>query len=139
MTDLKTGADAWIYKKDEYKRPGRSKLRTRIDRFKDRRKHKKQRAEQGWSVYDWWNADTYLVAVIASMARKFASPEAHGHPAELTWEQWQGILIHGIAEPLEAYLKAQDGEFSYEEEKHVYARATAAMHVFAEWHSHFWD
>lgn len=96
-------------------------------------RHRDQRAERGWSDYDWWCGDTYLAHVIGSMALKYR--DGSGYPGNMTEEEWHDILTR-IAEPLLAYARRK---FIGPDEDRLYLEAKKALLLFAEHFGHFWD
>lgn len=125
---MHTGADAWIYKKKPFTGSGWRKRR------KDIRKHKKQRAQQGWSVYDFWGADHYIAAVVAGLAARFRD-HGVGYPGRYTAQDWAFILT-AIEKPLVNYvMKSETGDDTPQD----FAAADEAMHLFADHWMDFWD
>lgn len=60
---------AWVYKED-HGAPTKIKY--------DAEKHRSQRAEYGFSTYDWWNFNSYLCWVIIGGLERFKT--GSGHP-----------------------------------------------------------
>jgi hypothetical protein len=54
--------------------------------------HEKQRIENGFSTWDWWNFNTFLCEIILQALKRFRSSEASGYPAHLTIEEWHKEL-----------------------------------------------
>lgn len=104
---------------------------------KDWRLHKKQRVEFGYSTFDWWSMDSYIAGVIAHACDKFAK-ESHGHPGDMTYEEWQNYCS-GIAAPLKLWASANRWKLSHEDEMKLYEEVKEAMHLFAERFGCFWD
>ena len=123
---MNNGADSWIYK-DHMKG---------LKRFKAIRDHRRQRAEQGWSCYDFWGADGFILSVIADIAEKFIN-DGSGHPIKYTESEWNAILIR-IAKPLRTYSSDRFIE-DRDEAIRVHDEAKDALHLFAENFSDFWD
>ena len=124
---MKAGADNWIYK-DTYRKDkkGRRKHKKMIAR------HRKERITQGWSVFDWWSGDAFILGVIAGMADKFRT-EGGAYPGEMTAEEW-AVILDNIAAPLNKYLNS---ELIYSKED--YEAAGKALHLFADNFGSFWD
>jgi len=122
---MRTGTDAWIYEQPV-------SLISRRARRKMIRKHRKQRIEQGFSTYDAWNGDRYLLGVIAGMA-EWLRTEGVGYPGHMTEEAWAETL-DSISQPLRSYL---NGNF-WPSEAEITA-TTAALHLFADNFGYFWD
>lgn len=122
------GADRWIYN---------SKDRSYIKRRKQVRKHRKQRAVRGWSVFDFWNADSYLLDVIAEIADKFRV-DGVGYPSNYTEAEWHEILVK-IAKPLHAYTNGEWDCFDNDVTMRLHKEATEALHLFADYFGNFWD
>lgn len=99
-------------------------------------KHRTQRAEDGFSVFDWWAFDQYIAEVVARAALKFAH-EGSGYFEEMGEEGTREYFI-GIARPLMEY--AQD-KFKRDVETQLRVREEAkdAMMRFAEHFPRWWD
>ena len=54
-------------------------------------KHWYQRAKQGYSYQDCWSVDWYLADIIPKMVRQLKN-NAHGHPGDITEEEWSDVL-----------------------------------------------
>lgn len=90
------------------------------------------RETDGFSLEDWWGFDTYICGVIARACILFRD-HGHGHPNEMTPEQWDQCLEE-IAAPLFKYSK----EF-VDQSMQDYHNAVAAMHKFADHLGSMWD
>ena|SRR5258708_7092869 len=105
--------------------------------FKRRRQHKKERVKFGYSTQDWWSFDSYLAGVIASGLERFASEEAHGHPADLSWEEWQNYL-----NSISVVLRRWENDFwglPVNEGLELEKDLKEAMHKFADRFTSLWD
>lgn len=100
----------------------------------ERARHHAQRADRGWSDFDFWCADTYLMHVIGSIAAKFRD-DGTGYPSGMTEHEWADILTR-ISDPLLAYA---DRTSIGPEEDELHAKAREALLLFAEHFGHFWD
>lgn len=124
---MQIGADTWIYK-GTMSNGGWRERRRRI------RKHRKQRADIGWSVFDFWGGDHFIVGVIAGMAARFRDSGA-GYPARYTAQEWADVLTR-IEAPLHTYVeKSSTGDHRPED----FDAANVAMQLFAEHWMDFWD
>jgi hypothetical protein len=99
-------------------------------------RHRTERAENGFSVFDWWSFDTYIAGVIANAVIKFRD-EGVGYPANMDPEEWKNLCTE-IAEPLLAW---SDDKFDldFKEGEALYDRVKEAMHKFADNFGSFWD
>lgn len=97
-----------------------------------------QRARRGYSDRDLWSLDTYICGVVGAGVEHLRRV-SHGHPADLTEDEWDDILTR-ISGPLLAYSseKFEDG-YTYDEEMARYEAAREAMHLFAEHLGGMWD
>ena len=78
------------------------------DNKHDPEKHKRERVENGFSTYDWWNFNSYLAWVIKNGLAKFID-EGVGHPAHLTESQWKQTLGK-IIDAFEAFEELESME-----------------------------
>lgn len=101
------------------------------------RKHKRERAKQGYSTYDWWSFDTYITWVIGNAVLDFKNKGMGLHYGSNSAEndEW----LDDIARPLLRYSEQKFDIHDYEEDKKLYEEARAAMHTFAEHLGTFWD
>lgn len=102
----------------------------RVDR------HNRERAQKGYSVYDWWNFDTFVCGLIANACRDFRL-KSHGHPTDMPKEEWYEFLL-GIETPLRVYAEDKF-DMCGDDALKVYEDAKAAMHRFADRLGNFWD
>lgn len=112
-------------RKDKQESPKRWKL------------HKKQRIKYGYSEIDWWSFDSYIAGVIAHACMKFAH-ESHGHPADITAQQWSQYCL-SIAEPLALWASPHRWRLSADDSMALYEEAQQALRMFAERFGSFWD
>lgn len=94
---------------------------------------KVQRARSGWSVGDAFSFDDYLARVIAEGVEHLRE-RAHGHPCELTMEEWDEIL-RKIAEGFRFYVEKNYEVFGVDKDP----RYVEAMALFAQWMPGLWD
>jgi hypothetical protein len=103
-------------------------------------RHKRERARNGFSFYDWVNFDEYLAWVIVGGLKMFRH-HGSGHPSQLTLEQWNDILDEMI-EGFEAYLficsidAVNEGEEGLNKKKETSDRA---LQLFVEYFPDLWD
>lgn len=98
------------------------------------KRHRKERKDRGWSVYDAWSADGHLLRMIGEVARYYRKHSA-GYPAGMEEDEWN-VVLDRIAEPLIDYANRQ---FDVPMDDALFDRAAEALHLFAEWHGHFWN
>lgn len=101
-----------------------------------RRKHRRQRAQRGWSVYDWWCGDDFILSVIADMAEAYKT-QGVGYPCNTSEEEWAADLDKIIG-PLRAYTTKQY-DVTGDEAQEMWEQASIALHWFADNFSSFWD
>lgn len=99
-------------------------------------RHNSERAEKGYSVFDWWSFDTFICGVIANACRDFRL-KGVGYGNGYTEESWNEFLL-GIEEPLRVWAESKF-KLSHEQELEAYEAAKAAMHRFADELGQFWD
>ena len=93
-----------------------------------------QRARRGWSDEDTWGFNYHLAHVIGGGVRHMRSI-AHGHPAEITFEEWKAILDE-IAEGMDAALVMLD-EYAWPEGGEE--KFNLAMDHLKKWFAALWD
>ena len=100
-------------------------------------RHTRERAQRGYSVFDWWNFDGFICGVIANACRDFRL-KGVGYGNGYTEESWAELLL-SIETPLRVWAEEKyefgDGT-SYMQ---AYENAQAAMHKFADELGQFWD
>jgi hypothetical protein len=104
----------------------------------DLERHKRERAENGFSVFDWWNFNSYLAWVNIQGLKKFKE-EGSGYPANSSLEEWNemlDIMIEGF-EAFETYMN--DCPDSREEIEALLATHRVGMKLYAEQFVHLWD
>lgn len=99
------------------------------------RKHKDQRAKQGYSTFDWWSFDTYITWVIGNAVLDFKDGVGYIHG---TTKEENDEFLDSIAKPLLDYSEKKFDTFG-DEEVQLYENAVAAMNKFSEHLGHFWD
>lgn len=99
-------------------------------------RHNKERAEKGYSRYDWWSFDTFVCGVIANACRDFRL-KGVGFGNGFTEESWDEFLL-GIETPLRVWADEKFDRFGDDAVK-AYEDAKAAMHRFADELGQFWD
>lgn len=99
-------------------------------------KHKAERAEYGYSWWDWISFDTFLAGVIANGVHDFRV-NGHGRPGDMTDEEWDSWL-ESIETPLRKYAEDKFNLFG-EDEKNLYQAVQEAMHKVADRFGTLWD
>ncbi len=151
MKKLKIGADAWIEKNpyNNKKGYGRKKHKEWNKNQESRlAKHKTQRAENGYSWYDFINFDSFIASVVATAVLKFAEDGMGYFPIggeQINGDTWD--YPEGTAENFNAtcgsiyYALTQwltVDEFSPGHEAR-YEEAKEAMILFSEHLGSWWD
>lgn len=99
--------------------------------------HKAERADQGFSWWDWTIFDRYIALVIADACQKFRL-EGHGKPGDCrTLDEWHGVLLR-IEEPLRAYADAYDQDLHEKDMRVAKDEADRAMRLFARYFRSMW-
>jgi len=110
------------------------------EEFKDEpdklEQHRAERAESGFSVFDWWSFDTYITGVIGNAVKQFAN--GRGYPGGFTQESWT-TLCNEISEPLLKFSNDQFDGNTFDEESKMYDDAKEAMMKFSEHLGAWWD
>lgn len=99
--------------------------------------HNSERAQKGYSKWDWWSFDTFVCALIANACRDFRL-KGHGYPGDMTAEEW-GIYLLEIEEPLRVWAEKKFDFDTQEEELEAYEAARKAMAMFAHRLGWMWD
>lgn len=99
-------------------------------------RHNKERAQKGYSVYDWWSFDTFVCGLIANACRDFRLI-GHGHPGDMTEEEWNAYLLE-IEEPLRVWAE-EKFDLHGDEEMAAYRAAQEAMAKFTARLGYMWD
>lgn len=100
-------------------------------------RHKRQRIQYGYSVYDWWNFDSYIAGVIAHAVGRFAR-EGMGHPMSHTEASWKQLCL-SISEPLSKWACEDRWTLSLDDSLELYRQVQEALHKFADNFGGFWD
>lgn len=126
---LKIGADNWLDKPQE--------------RNYDVEKHKKERIEQGFSEYDWWNFNSYIMGVVALAVLKFADGNSyfpiHTEDYEDDTLDDYRATCGAIYFALREYLEAEEDWNGDYDMAVYYDEAREAMILFAENLGHWWN
>jgi hypothetical protein len=112
----------------------------------DLEKHVAERAEQGFSTYDWWNFCDYIAWVNINALEKFKT--GAGYPGDLSgMDEWVEILdqmIDGFKaareiSSLEYYLPKDTKEENDARYAAVIARKEKGLALYAEYFNSLWD
>lgn len=107
------------------------------------RKHRKQRADRGFSDYDVWSLDDYLLQVIADSIEALRDTR-RGFPGAFSKEYGDGtedegwtVILNKIIEGIRLDLDTTTYSFkrSDEDEKKI----KEAWDLFIEWRHALWD
>lgn len=101
----------------------------------DAERHKRERVEQGFSTYDWWNFNSYIAWVNIAALEKFK--DGAGFPADLKgMDEWRAeldVMIDGF----KALVRIMDDydPRTTEHDKAVYDKGMAlyAKRLFSLW------
>lgn len=111
---------AWVYEDDRY----------------DTKRHEAERAEKGYSVYDFWNFCEYIAWVNISALEDFKT--GAGHPADLkSMDEWIAeldIMIDGFR----AHIDMQN-DWNKEKQADRMARYTKGMELYTRRLPTLWD
>lgn len=97
-------------------------------------KMRRQRARRGWSEQDVWGLDWHLTQVIIGSVSHMREI-SHGHPTEITMEEWDQILKE-IVDGMEAALVALDKYDFDVDGKEKFDLAFTHLH---KWWFSLWD
>lgn len=84
-----------------------------------------------WYREYWWNLDTEFCRWIVPELRKMQAG-AHGHPADLTYEEWLAVL----GEMADGFALQADYDDLTEENR---AKIQRAFDLLAKYHWSLWD
>lgn len=102
----------------------------------DTKKHMTERAQQGFSEYDWWNFTDYIAWVNIQALERFKS--GSGFPGDLrNMDEWVAeleIMVDGFRAKIE--MDNDWDEHNIEERK---ARYEKGMNLYIKRLSHLWD
>lgn len=108
------------------------------------RKLRKERADKGWSEYDFWNFHDYHSWMMISVLERFKT--GVGYPGGITWDEWTGILdemIEGFKASLEmSNMDTYDPKIhkSYTEwEDPLRVKYERGMELFSKYYLSLWD
>lgn len=82
--------------------------------------------------YDMWNLDHTLALIILPCLKKFKK-NLHGHPGNITFEQWKSILNKMI----KAFELLNGDEFYYKNKEDEMIKE--GLELFAKYYRHLWD
>lgn len=138
--------DRWIRKQETHWRPRRhygdeeeipdARPEPAQAMWKRVSRHNAQRAQKGYSVYDWWSFDTFICGVIANACRDFRL-KGVSYAMGYTEGSWSAYLL-SIETPLRVWAEGKY-DLGHGEEVEAYEAAKAAMHRFADELGNFWD
>lgn len=93
-----------------------------------------ERGRRGWSVSDTWGFDTYIAGVLADGIERLRD-DLHGHPGNLTPEEWESILTE-MAAGFRRWANHYDDIPSEDEAYRAVRKSIRLMH---RWFGHLWD
>jgi hypothetical protein len=85
---------AWVFEKE-------------LDREYDGERHRRERADRGFSEYDWWNFNDYLAWVILGGLKKFRK-KGNSFPAQFQSEHEWNLLLDEMINGFEYYCSSDD-------------------------------
>lgn len=109
-----------------------------------KKRHEKERLENGFSTYDWWNFNSYLSWVIIGGLKKFLK-DGNGYPGGTTKEEWDKDLqtmIEGFEanEALQGFEGYGFNNVTYEEwSKPLEDKWERGIKLFLENYGTLWD
>jgi hypothetical protein len=108
------------------------------------RRLRKERADKGWSEYDFWNFHDYHSWMMISVLERFKT--GVGYPGDVTWDEWLSILdemIDGFKAALElSSMDTYDSKIhkSYDEwQDPLIAKHKRGMELFSKYYLSLWD
>lgn len=128
--ELMSDPSAWVLESDKH----------------DTEKHKTERAEQGFSTYDWWNFFDYISWVNINALEKFKT--GAGYPGNLSgMDEWSDLLdqmIDGFKAAIEiGNMEYYDPDDNREENDAraaaVVARKDKGLALYAKYFTSLWD
>lgn len=117
-------SDAWVYRK-----PWRNWRRIL--------RHRRERAQRGFSRYDVWNLDGYLAQVIADSLRELRT-HGHGYPGTFPNQEAWNRVLEEIERPLRVWAETQLDMDADEMERWV-SRCREALRLLSENFFWLWD
>ena len=122
--------DEWVYGTIPQDKEGK-KQRQRIAR------HRAERADRGFSTYDWWSADTFLTGLIANVLHEL---RVHGvtYPVGWTEESWN-LNLAEVELQLRAYAEGKLDVHDAEAQSRLLFAAQEALHWVADYLPNLWD
>lgn len=103
----------------------------------DLERHRRERSENGFSEYDWWNFCDYIAWVNIQALEKFKT--GVGFPGDLNsmddWIVELDIMIKGF----EAHLALSDMRYADGERPELENRRSRGMAVYADRFPSLWD
>jgi hypothetical protein len=96
-----------------------------------------QRWRRGYSDRDVWGLDSHLARVISGGVRQLIT-ELHGHPGEMTFEEWQAILAK-IAAGFEAHMTLHEEYPDEDRGAELERQWEEGSRLFLEWFAGLWD
>lgn len=106
-------------------------------RPQDRVRFALQRIRRGYSERDWWAFDDFLAEIIIDGCRKFRE-EGHGHPADITWDEWCEILTK-IEDGFKAHLELARDFPDKDREEELKAQFEVGGELFLGYFGSLWD
>lgn len=92
-----------------------------------------QRATRGYGENDLWSVN-YALAKLTVEGCRYMRKHGHGHPMELTPEEWDAILLQ-MQEGFQLWID-EDGWLRDDDQE---AKFEHAMDLYAKWFSGLWD
>jgi hypothetical protein len=102
----------------------------------DRLRNLIERARYGYGHRDLWSFDTYITGVV-SRATSDLEDRMHGHPADVTAEEWSDTLLE-ISSGAGVYANQMEDD-PFNDTDNVVKRGRDAMKLFAENLDGMWD
>lgn len=96
-----------------------------------------QRGKQGFSYRDVWNLDTYLARVIRDSIGHLQDA-SHGHPDNLTAEEWDEVLTE-IRDGMQAHLDIEQDPEKFDKRAVLVAKRDHAFFLLRNHFDSLWD
>ncbi len=90
-----------------------------------------QRGKRGWADVDVWSLDYYFAKVIRDSTLHLEKTD-HGHPSNLTSEEWS-LILKTISSGFDDYIKQQYSDDMSEDE------IDELFILFRKYYRHLWD